>query len=105
MKSKFVEFKASSEVNGMFFYYFNLISNEKEYSLIVKVMDGEVISTSCGCVFGSYFKFSKKNLNEKKECYHTKDAISVLKLLGYVKDDEETRDDEIQESPVAKIEQ
>ena len=85
MDCKFVEFKASQIKDGMQYFYFNLINGgEKEYSVIIKVLNNEVISTSCSCVFGSYFKYSKKNLKEKKDCYHVNNAIEVLKLMKYV---------------------
>jgi len=102
MKSRFIEFKAA-EKNGMQFFYFNLINKEeKEYSLIIKVLDGKVLSSNCGCFFGSYYKFSKKNLEMDKNCYHINEAISILKLMGYVYD-EETRIIEEQEDTVTTI--
>ena len=105
MKSKFIEFKAS-ESSDVRFFYFKLINEERrEYSVIIKTIDGTFINASCSCIFGSFFKFSKKNLNEKKECVHVTEAKSLLKLMDYIKDDKNTRDVKEQNDTVAPIEQ
>jgi hypothetical protein len=101
MDGKFIEFKASC-ANGMQYFYFNLISSEKEYSIIIKVdEEGNIINSSCSCIFGSYYKFSKKNIANKYECRHVNSAIEVLKVMNYVK----TEINNKHESTVAKVKQ
>jgi len=85
MDGKFTEFKAS-HTNGVQYFYFNLINSDKEYSIIIKVdEEGNILNSSCSCIFGSYYKFSKKNIANKYECKHVNSAIEVLKVMGYVK--------------------
>jgi len=85
MNCKFTEFKAS-HTNGVQYFYFDLINSEKEYSVIIKINEeGNILNSSCSCIFGSYYKFSKKNMANKYECKHVDSAIEVLKVMGYIK--------------------
>jgi len=102
MKSKFTEFKAS-ELRGEQFFYFNLISGDNSYNIIIRVKDGKFIKGSCSCIFGSYYKFSKSNLNEKKECYHINEALELLNFLGYLYNEE--RYNKLEESTVIEAKQ
>ena len=86
MNCDFLEFEAL-HVNGALSFYFELGNRENNrYSINIKVdEEGNILYKNCTCLFGSYYKYSKKNREMNKECRHIKKALEFIKHLGYIK--------------------
>lgn len=69
-------------------YYFKIINNNsKEYEQRILINNGEILSHNCTCIFGSIYRFSKENTEKDTKCRHILEDISLLKFLGYLKDE------------------
>lgn len=78
-----IEFSAISIQEEEYSFYFK-VNGGDEYNQNVKVSNKEIISWNCDCVFGSAYRFSKENKLNGTKCRHIKEAISLLKYLGYL---------------------
>ncbi len=66
--------------------YFETKNNEgRVYLERIEVSGGEVLIYNCTCPFSSVYRFSKKFIERGTKCRHIKEAISLLKFLGYLK--------------------
>ena len=83
MNHKFLEFEVL-HVNGTLSFYFEVEnSSNKCYSINIKIdEEGNIIHKNCTCVFSSYYKYSKKNMEKNRECSHIKKAINFIKYWG-----------------------
>jgi hypothetical protein len=66
--------------------YFKTTGKEKPiYEQRVLLNEGEIIIDNCTCAFGSVYRFSKNLKGKDVKCKHIKEAIALLKHIGYIK--------------------
>ena len=58
-------------------YWFDIMGRKEEYSIWIESSDGEIIDSSCDCVFMSFYANGPRFKDQK--CRHIKHAIEYLK--------------------------
>lgn len=83
MKCIILDEKVFSLKDGILSYHFKIRNGKnKKYKLNLKFLNDDLIYSNCTCIFGSFFKYTKKNLALNRECYHIKELINYVQNKG-----------------------